>query len=162
MYKRFGIKQGVADFFFGQSEVRDLTAIYGGKFLGAQGSGSLIAPLKFREDELIIGYNKDMMVQEVFDLFRAGKIRFPWKSFEYIEWLIDHCTSMESSIKTVGGQPMKTYSKGTTPNDGLMALMYAVMAYKFDITNKFTIKPGNMNTKVTRPPPVLAKVSRRF
>lgn len=162
MYKRFGVKQGVADFFFGQSEVRDLTAIYGGKFLGAQGSGSLIAPLKFREDELIIGYNKDMMVQEVFDLFRAGKIRFPWKSFEYIEWLIDHCTSMESSIKTVGGQPMKTYSKGTTPNDGLMALMYAVMAYKFDITNKFTIKPGNMNTKVTRPPPVLAKVSRRF
>lgn len=162
MYKRFGIKQGVADFFFGQSEVRDLTTVYGGRFLGAQGSGSLVAPLKFREDELIIGYNKDMMIQEVFDMFRAGKIRFPWKSFEYIEWLIDHCTSMESSIKTVGGQPMKTYSKGTTPNDGLMALMYAVMAYKFDITNKFTVKPGNMQHKITRPVPILAKVSRRF
>lgn len=161
MYKRFGVKQGVSDFFFGQSEVRDLTAHYGSRFLGAQGSGNLISPLKFREDELIISYNKDLLVEEIFDMFRNGKIRFPWKSFEYIEWLIDHCTSMESSIKTVGGQPVKTYTKGTTPNDGLMALMYAVMAWKFDLTKGFSIKPGN-NNQHAAPRPVLAHMSRRF
>ncbi len=162
MYKRFGVKQGIADYFFGQSEVRDLTAHYGSRFLGAQGSGSLISPLKFREDEMIVGYNKDLMVEEIFEMFRKGKIRFPWKSFEYIEWLIDHCTSMESSIKTVGGQPMKTYSKGTTPNDGLMALMYAVMAWKFDITNRFSIKPGTIGKELGRPRPVLAHMGRRL
>lgn len=161
MYKRFGVKQGISDFFFGQSEVRDLSAHYGTRFLGAQGSGNLISPLKFREDELIVSYNKDLLIEEIFDMFRKGKIRFPWKSFEYIEWLIDHCTSMESSIKTVGGQPVKTYTKGTTPNDGLMALMYAYMAWKFDLTKGFTIKPGN-NNQSTAPRPVLAHMSRRF
>ena len=162
MYKRFGIKQGLSDWFFGQDVVHDLQRHYGSRFLGAQGSGNLLKPLKFREDELIVSYNKDMMVEEIFDLFRKGKIRFPWKSFEYIEWLIDHCTSMESSIKTVGGQPIKTYSKGSGPNDGLMALMYAYMAYKFDATKGFSIKPGINGNEQSAPRPVLAHLKRRI
>ncbi len=162
MYKRFGVKTGVSDWFFGQDVVHDLQKHYGPKFIGAQGSGNLIKPLKFREDELIISYNKDLVIDEIFDAFRKGKIRFPWKSFEYIEWLIDHCTSMESSIKIVGGQPVKTYIKGTTPNDGLMALMYAYMAYKFDLTKGFTIKPGINDGPKERPKPVLAHIGRRM
>jgi hypothetical protein len=162
MYKRFGVKQGLSDWFFGQDVVHDLQRHYGSKFLGAQGSGNLLKPLKFREDELIVSYNKDLMVEEIFDLFRKGKIRFPWKSFEYIEWLIDHCTSMESAIRTIGGQPVKTYIKGPSPNDGLMALMYAYMAYKFDITKGFSIKPGINNNEQTSLKPVLAHVARRM
>lgn len=162
MYKRFGIKLGVSDWFFGQDVVHDLQKHYGDKFLGAQGSGNLIKPLKFREDELIVSYNKDLLIDEIFDSFRKGKIRFPWKSYEYIEWLIDHCTSMESSIRVVGGQPIKTYIKGTIPNDGLMALMYAYMAYKFDLTKGFTIKPGINMGDGGRPKPTLAHVARRI
>ena len=162
MYKRFGVKQGLSDWFFGQDVVHDLQRHYGSKFLGAQGSGNLLKPLKFREDELIVSYNKDMMVEEIFDLFRKGKIRFPWKSFEYIEWLIDHCTSMESSIRTIGGQPVKTYIKGPSPNDGLMALMYAYMAYKFDATKGFSIKPGINGNEQSAPKPILAHLKRRI
>ena len=162
MYKRFGVKQGLSDWFFGQDVVHDLQRHYGPKFLGAQGSGNLLKPLKFREDELIVSYNKDMMIEEIFDLFRKGKIRFPWKSFEYIEWLIDHCTSMESSIRTIGGQPVKTYVKGPSPNDGLMALMYAYMAYKFDATKGFSIKPGINGNEQSAPKPVLAHLKRRI
>jgi hypothetical protein len=162
MYKRFGVKLGVSDWFFGQDVVHDLQKHYGDKFLGAQGSGNLIKPLKFREDELIVSYNKDLLIDEIFDNFRKGKIRFPWKSYEYIEWLIDHCTSMESSIRVVGGQPIKTYVKGTIPNDGLMALMYAYMAYKFDLTKGFTIKPGINTSDSGMPKPVLAHIGRRI
>ena len=162
MYKRFGVKLGVSDWFFGQDVVHDLQKHYGDKFLGAQGSGNLIKPLKFREDELIVSYNKDLLIDEIFDGFRKGKIRFPWKSYEYIEWLIDHCTSMESSIRVVGGQPIKTYVKGTIPNDGLMALMYAYMAYKFDLTKGFTIKPGINTSDSGMPKPVLAHIGRRI
>lgn len=162
MYKRFGVKQGLSDWFFGQDVVHDLQRNYGSRFLGAQGSGNLLKPLKFREDELIVSYNKDLMIEEIFDLFRKGRIRFPWKSFEYIEWLIDHCTSMESAIRTVGGQPIKTYIKGPTPNDGLMALMYAYMAYKFDITKGFSIKPGINGNERPNLRPVLAHVGRRM
>ena len=142
MYKRFGIKQGVSDFFFGQDVVDELQMSFGDKFLGAQGSGSLQNPLKYREDDLMISYNKDLMIEELFDKIRKGKIRFPWKSYEYVEWLIDHCTSMGTAMRERAGQQVKTYVKGTTPNDGLMALMYAYMAWKFDSTNRFTIKPG--------------------
>ena len=100
------------------------------------------------------------MIEEVFDLFRKGKIRMPWKSYEYLEWLIDHCTSMESKIRTTGGQPVKTFQKGSIPNDGLMALIYAYMAYKFDLTKGFTIKPG-LYKQPEYPKAVLAKVKRR-
>jgi len=152
VYRRFGVTRGVSDWFFGQDVVYDLQRGYRDRFLGAQGSGSLIKPVKYREDELIITYNKDLMIEEILDLFWKGKIRFPWKSYEYLEWLVEHCTSMESTVKQVSGQPMKHYKKGTGPNDGLMALMYAYMAYKFDITNGFTIKPGiKKDSKFVRP-----------
>ena len=142
MFRRFGIKRAVSDWFFGQDVVHDLQLRYSNRFIGAQGSGSLVKPVKFREDEMILSYNKDLMIEEIFDLFRKGKIRFPWKSYEYVEWLIDHCTSMEVKQKTVAGNPIKTYVKGPSPNDGLMALMYAYMAYKFDITKGYSVKPG--------------------
>ena len=160
MYRRFAVTRGVSDWFFGQDVVHDIQVMYRDRFIGAQGSGSLIKPIKYREDELIVSYNKDLMIEELFDLIRKGRIRFPWKSYEYIEWLIDHCTSMESKIRVTAGQPIKSFQKGVGPNDGLMALMYAYIAYKFDATKGFTIKPGLY--KPTRyPNPVLAKVKRR-
>jgi hypothetical protein len=161
MYRRFGVHRGVSDWFFGQDVVHDLQSIYREKFLGAQGSGSLIKPIKYREDELIISYNKDLLIDELFDLFRKGKIRFPWKSYEYLEWLIDHCTSMESKVRVSGGQPIKVFVKGSTPNDGLMALMYAYIAYKFDITKGFTIKPG-LERKSDYLRSTIANVKRRI
>ena len=161
MYRRFGVTRGVSDWFFGQDVVGDLQAQYRDRFLGAQGSGSLINPMKYREDELIISYNKDLLIDELFDLFRKGKIRFPWKSYEYVEWLIDHCTSMESKVRITGGQPIKTFVKGSSPNDGLMALMYAYMAYKFDLTKGFTIKPG-LERQSDYLRSTVARVSRRM
>lgn len=161
MYRRFGITRGVSDWFFGQDVVTDLQLTYRDRFLGAQGSGSLVKPVKYREDELIISYNKDLLIDELIELFRKGKIRFPWKSYEYVEWLIDHCTSMESKIRISGGQPIKTYVKGNSPNDGFMALMYAYMAYKFDLTKGFSIKPG-MERQSQYPRAVIANIKRRI
>ena len=160
MYRRFGVQRGVSDWFFGQDVVGDLQSLYRERFLGAQGSGSLIKPMKYREDELIISYNKDLLIDELFDLFRKGKIRFPWKSYEHVEWLIDHCTSMESKVRITGGQPIKTFVKGSSPNDGLMALMYAYMAYKFDLTKGFTIKPG-LERESNYLRSTLARITRR-
>lgn len=161
MYRRFSVKRGVSDWFYGQDVVYDLQMRYGEQFLGAQGSGSLVKPVKYREDEMIISYNKNLMIEEIFDLMRKGKIRFPWKSYEYVEWLIDHCTSMEIQHKVVGGNPIKTYKKGSIPNDGLMALMYAYMAYKFDITNGYTDKPSSYHKK-SPGLATIARVSRRL
>jgi hypothetical protein len=159
LFKRFGIKQGVADFFYGQDIVREMQSVFHDKFLGAQGSGQLLKPLRYREDELIISYNKDLLIDEMFSLFRKGRIRFPWKSYEHVEWLLDHASSMEIDVKMVNGQTIKTYKKGSIPNDGLMALMYAFVAYKFDITKGFQIKPG-IDRQHTMPKPELAYIPR--
>jgi hypothetical protein len=161
LFKRFSIRRGVSDFFFGQDVVREMQMVdgLGDRFLGAQGSGALLNPIKYREDELMISYNKDLMIEELFDKMRKGKVRFPWKSYEYVEWLIDHCTSMGVAIRNKGGQEVKTYVKGSTPNDGLMALMYAYMAWKFDSTEGFSIKPGTKE-KSAMPRPSLAFAPR--
>ena len=162
LYRRFGIKRGVSDFFFGQDLVREIQIVdgFGDRFLGAQGSGALLNPIKYRQDELMISYNKDLMIEEVFDKLIKGKIRFPWKSYEYVQWLIEHCTSMGTALRTKGGgEKIKTYVKGTTPNDGLMALMYAYMAWKFDNTEGYSIKAGTKE-KSSMPKPMLAFAPR--
>ena len=144
LFKRFGIHRAISDFYFGQDVVREVQIVDGfrDRFLGAQGSGALLTPLKYREDDLMISYNKDLMIEELLDKLKKGKIRFPWKSYEHLQWLISHCTSMGTSMRETGGDKVKTYVKGSSPNDGLMALMYAYMAWKFDATSRFTAKPG--------------------
>jgi hypothetical protein len=159
MFRRFGCTRGVSDWFFGQDVVYDLQMAYRDRFLGAQGSAALLKPLRYREDELMVTYNKNILIEEVFNKIRKGQIRFPGKDFEKIDWLIDHCTSMESDVKMLSGQQIKTFKKGGGPNDGLMALMYAYIAYKFDVTKGFTIKPG-LQRENNMPRPVLAFAPR--
>jgi hypothetical protein len=70
---------------------------------------------------------------------KKGMIRFPFGDYEKVAWLIEHCASME--IKPAisrGGDPSIHYVKGSTPNDGFMALLNAYIAYKFLITGGFT------------------------
>ena len=85
--------------------------------------------------------NKDVMIEQAFDLIRTGKVRFPFgtATFKEIEFLIDHCCSMEIGTKVKHEQEINTYVKGSKPNDGLMALCYAILAYKFVITNGFDL-----------------------
>lgn len=159
MFRRFSIQRAISDFFYGQDIVREMQVYYKDRLLAAQGSGNMIKPLIYKEDELIVAYNKDLIIDELFTLFRNGKIRFPWKSYEYVEWLIDHSVSMETGVKIVNGQSVKTYKKGHIQNDGLMALMYAYMAYKFDLTKGYKIVPG-AEKKDGFVRPILAHVSR--
>lgn len=155
LFRRFGCARGVSDWFWGQDIVYELQKLYQDRLLGSQGSGSLLKPIKYREDELMISYNGNILIDELFSKIRKGHIRFPGKDFEKIEWLVDHCTSMEGDVKMVAGQQIKTFKKGPTPNDGLMALLYAYIAYKFDLTKGFTIKPG-LHKEQTVPRPILA------
>ena len=71
----------------------------------------------------------------MFTLMKKGAFRFPLGSYEYIAWLISHCSSMEVKVTRDRSNNAKlTYVKGLTPNDGLMALLNAYLAYKFYIS----------------------------
>ena len=82
---------------------------------------------------------------------KKGKVKFPWKSYEQIQWLIEHCCSMEKEIRTQQGRITTRFVKGTGPNDGLMALMYAYLAFKFYQTKGFNIKPHRLTGKSDSP-----------
>lgn len=155
MYKKFNLQLVAADLGYGQAEVGELQKIYGNRFLGCVSSGMIKKPVMYDPDLLQIKWNKDHYIEEIFDLMRKGKIRLPWRSFEKIDWLVEHITSMEVEHTNVGGIPKKVYKKGPTQNDGLMALIHAYLAYKYDLTKGFSNDPGGKNNS-SLPIPKLA------
>jgi len=73
-------------------------------------------------------------------LLKEGRIKFPFGSYDRIDWLIEHCASMDIKVtKDKSGEPIRKFVKGGSPNDGLMALLNAYLAWKFDVTQGFKI-----------------------
>jgi hypothetical protein len=161
MYRRFGIKITVADVGWGNDIVPDLQRDYQSRFWGCMNSGTLVKPIKLLEDSLTIVCNRDLLLDDIFNMFRRGKITFPLKdsrSYECMSTVIEHCSSMEKTTRTVQGNVVNKYEKGNTENDFLMSIMYSIIAYRFYITRGFKVKQhriGKTNNK-----PVLAYVPR--
>lgn len=150
MYRRFGVKIAVADIGFGNDIVPELQKEYQSRFWGCFNSGTLINPIKVVPENLTIICNKDLLLDDIFNAMRRRKILFPLADFdshEKMRWLIEHCCSMERKTKTIAGNIVNQYDKGTGPNDGLMALMYTYIAYRFYITRGFKVKEHQTGTK---------------
>lgn len=161
LFRMFKIRVCVADYMWGQDVVNHMqTALgFGTRFLGCMNSGTVGSILTYKPKDLRVTVNKDMMLDDVFSMLRKSKISFPAKgdSYDRIMWLLEHCASMEVTTAKRHGSPVKKYIKGIGPNDGLMALMYALIAHRFITTSGFKgvttpKKDGN------RPAPVLAFV----
>jgi Phage terminase large subunit (GpA) len=129
-----------------------LHTIYGDKYLTSRAMNRVNDTIKFNADaypkEII--FERDHYIAEIFELLKKGQIKFPLKDYDSISWLIDHCASMEMkpSIARGGGDPTIHYVKGSIPNDGLMSILNAYLAYKFKVTSGFKIKnPALMGQK---------------
>lgn len=151
MFRRFNIRGSVADLGYGQDIVPELQGEYGTRFIGCLSSGSLNNPVKYDPEELRLIVNHNTILEELFSQMRKSKVKFPWKSYEHIQWLIEHCCSMEKETRTFQGRIITRFVKGTGPNDGLMSLMYAYLAYKFYLTQGFKIKAHRLHAKDTGP-----------
>lgn len=139
MFKLYGIRSAMGDIGFAEDVSNELKKEYGDRYKTVRNSSSVSGGVKYNREELEIVVDKDKIIEEVFDLLRKGNIRFPWASYERIAWLIKHCCSMESRIVERHGQPHRTFVKGKMQNDGLMAIIYAYLAYKFDKTCGFKL-----------------------
>lgn len=158
MFKRFDLKLAVADLGYGHDTVAEIQREFGGRFIGCLSSGNTVHPIRYDPEELRMVVNPSHVLEELFGQMRRSKVMFPWKSYEHIQWLIEHCCSMEKQTATVQGRVTTRYIKGNGPNDGLQALMYAYLAYKFYLTQGFKIKPHQMNAPSQGP--VLAYLPR--
>ncbi|MFA5024661.1 MAG: phage terminase large subunit family protein [Patescibacteria group bacterium] len=151
MFRRYNIKIAVADLGHGADIVPELQKEYGGRVLGCWNSGSLTNPVKYDQDELHLLCNPHVILEELFGNMKKSKVLFPWQSYEQIQWLVEHCCSMEKETRTVQGRVITRFVKGNTPNDGLMALMLSYLAYKFYLTQGFTVKAYQIGKKSTGP-----------
>jgi len=150
IFRRYSVRLGVGDIGYANELSELLHRDHGDKFLASQASARVNGYIKFHADFVpkTIIFERDYHVAEMFDLMKRGMIRFPFEDYEQIYWLVQHCASME--IKTtanVYGDSINRFVKGTTPNDGFMALLNAYLAYKFDITGGFSNKMAGLMDK---------------
>lgn len=159
LFKNYHIQTAVADYMWGQETVRYIQydMNYKNRFLGCFNSGNINKIFSYDPKYLRVTVNKDMMIEEIFGLIRRGKIRFPSKglAFEQMRWLMEHCTSMETVTRKKNENIVKKYVKGSGPNDGLMALMYAIIAYKYLATGGFKTQRETFTEGGAAPMPVL-------
>lgn len=163
LFKTYQIHQAVADLGYGQQTVRymQLEMNYKHRFLGCYNSGNINKQFSYDPKYMRVTVNKDQMIEEIFEMIRRGRIKFPAKglAWEKLHWLAEHCTSMETVTRMKNENVVKKYVKGSKPNDGLMALMYAVIAYKYLSTGAFkSVKETHSETQF--PAPILSYTPR--
>jgi hypothetical protein len=149
--RKYSVIQAVGDYGYAHELTEDIHREYKDRFLGCELVGGLANKPRFDSDSFphLIRANREHYIEEVFSIMKRGMIRFPLggvrdsklvpnSGFDRISWLIEHCASMEEKITTnIVNEVVKRYVKGNTPNDGMMALVNAYLAYKFHVTNGF-------------------------
>jgi hypothetical protein len=139
--RQYSVQLAIGDIGYSNDFSEGLHAAYGPRYLVSRASGKLNNHIKYVADVFPpeIMFEKDHFIAETYELMKKGQIKFPFGDYEKIAWLISHCASMEikPSISRTG-EPSIHYIKGSTPNDGFMALINAYLAYKFIITKGFT------------------------
>lgn len=167
--RQYSVDLCIGDIGFSQDLSHTLHTMFGDKYLVSRAHSKVNDKIKYSMDTYPkeIVFERDFYIGEMFELLKKGQFKFPLGDYDRISWLIEHCTSMElkPSISRFG-DPEIHYVKGSTPNDGFMALINAYLAYKFILTKGFSIKnPHLMNTnykKNDKPLAIIGKIGRKF
>jgi hypothetical protein len=141
LMRQYSIQLAIGDIGYSNDFSYNLHQAYGDKYLVSRAHNKINDHVKVNVDafpkEII--FERDFYIGELYEQMKKGMIRFPYKDYEKLAWLIEHCASME--IKPAisrNGDPSVHYVKGGTPNDGFMALLNAYLAYKFIVSRGFT------------------------
>jgi hypothetical protein len=168
--RQYSVQLAIGDIGFSNDFSALLHNVYGDRYLVSRAHNKVNGHVKFSADafpkELV--FERDHYIGELYEQMKKGMIKFPFGDYEKIAWLIDHCCSMEikPSISKMGGDPQIHYVKGSTPNDGFMALLNAYLAYKFIITRAFTnnnpILQGQSFSQRNKPLVTAGFIPRKF
>lgn len=163
MFRRYNMNLAVGDIGDAYDLTHRMQRTYDEKFLASRAQHRVVGHVKYSKDEWpkTIVFEKDYYIAEILALLKDGRIKFPGGHHHKIGWLIEHCASMDIKVtKDKSGEPLKKYVKGSGANDGLMALLNAYLAWKFDVTQGFTIaNPMHMKYEIaTQAKPVQAVV----
>lgn len=146
--RQYNVDLAVGDIGYSNDFSMILQNTYGDKYLVSRASGGKVnGKVKFNQEVFPkeISFERDFFIGEMFEMMKKGQVRFPYGDYEKIAWLISHCSSMDikPSISKFGDHTLH-YVKGSTPNDGFMALLNAYLAFKFLVTKGFTNSNPNL------------------
>jgi hypothetical protein len=148
--RKYSITQAVGDIGYANDLTEVMQREYQDRFLASNLLTKVNGYVKLNDTAFphIILAEREYHIAELFGIMKKGMIRFPWKDWERISWLVNHCCSMDVKITfNVVNEPVRRFIKGSTPNDGFMALLNAYLAYKYWVTKGFTnIKGGLLDT----------------
>ena len=169
LMRQYSVQLAIGDIGYSNDFSEVMHNIYGDRYLVSRAHNRVNNYIKFNQEafpkELV--FERDHYIGELYEQMKKGMVKFPFGDYEKIAWLIEHCTSMEikPSISR-GGDPSIHYVKGSTPNDGFMALLNAYLAYKFLITKGFThMNPavkGELLKDANKPLILNAYIPRKF
>lgn len=169
LMRQYSIQLAIGDIGYSNDFSEVLHASYGDRYIVSRAHNRVNNYVKFNQDaypkELV--FERDHYIGELYEQMKKGMIKFPFGDYEKVAWLIDHCASMEikPSISR-GGDPSIHYVKGSTPNDGFMALLNAYLAYKFLITKGFTNNNPTLTNQLfkdkNKPMVVNGYIKRKF
>jgi hypothetical protein len=148
--RRYSVTQAVGDIGYAHELTEVMQRDYGDRFLASNLVSRVNGFAKVNDIAFphIILAEREYHIAEVFNVLKKGMIRFPWKDFERISWLIEHCCSMEVKVTfNVVNEPVRRFIKGAIPNDGFMALLNAYLAYKYYATGGFNNMKGGIMDK---------------
>jgi len=162
--RRYHVTQIAADFGYGHVQIQQLQLEWGDRIKAVYSTQGAKRPYSFNSDQNMITIDKAQILGEFFESLDQYEFSVPFADPLQIEWLIEHIANIEITSHTVGGMLRKKYGKRgpSHPVDGLMALVYAWVAFKFDRTQGFS----NMNlynyggSNRSMPKPALARAGR--
>ncbi len=159
MFRLFNIDLAVGDI-GGAGDLSDvLHKTYGDQFIPSRAVGPMKNHVSFIKDRYPpeIQFERDYHYAELYDVLKKGMIKFPYKSYDKIEWLLYHITQgndIKVSMDSRGELISKFVKSGN--NDGFCALLNAYLAWKFYQSDGFNVfDPKKMN-KTNKPKPILA------
>lgn len=167
LMRDYSVQLAIGDIGFSNDFSTLMHTSYGDRYLVSRAHNKVNGHVKFSADAFPkeIVFERDHYISEAYELMKKGQFRFPYGDYEQIAWLVEHCSNMEikPSISRVG-EPTVHYVKAG-PNDGMMALLNAYLAYKFLLTKGFTTRGGGglSDVKDLNKPLILgAYIPRRF
>jgi hypothetical protein len=154
--RQYSVNLAVCDIGFAQDLNEILQTEYGNKFLSSQSSHKVNDRIKFNDSVFpkVITFEKDFWIADLYEQFKKSNVRFPLGDYEKVAWLISHICSMEIKPSVSrSGDIQPHYVKGSTPNDGFMALLNAYLAYKYYISDGLKIRHPSLmkNTGKEKP-----------
>ena len=139
LIRKYNVKDVCADAGYGYNEIKRLQTIWQDRVRAVYSSQNIKKVYTYNQEMNAVTIDLCRVEEEFFDALIQDKFCFPYAQPEKVEWLVEHISNIEIEIRKQGGMLRKRFLKKsvTKPIDGLMALVYAFVAYQFSKTLGF-------------------------